>query len=77
MEAEKMQYDSGNTVMGFISGIIGGIGSYVLDIKIHFLTDMAVAIITALLCGAAGVAGKEAYQIIKKRIVRRWNSKKD
>lgn len=67
METIKM-HDSSNTVMGFVSGIVGGIGSFILEIKIGLMNDMLVAIITALLCGAAGVAGKEAYQFLKLRI---------
>ncbi|MBS0647385.1 MAG: hypothetical protein JSR97_12470 [Verrucomicrobia bacterium] len=73
METYKMQ--SGNTAMGFISGIIGGIGSFLLDIKIGLMSDMLVAILTATLCGAAGVAGKEAYQFLKRKIKTKWNSK--
>ncbi len=62
---------NGNNFLGFISGILGGVGSYLLNIKIGVLDDMMIAILTALLCGAAGVAGKEAYQAFKKKIKKR------
>lgn len=65
---QKMQTYNGNTAVGFVSGILGGTGSFLLDIKVSFLSDMTIAIITALLCGAAGVAGKEAYLFIKRKI---------
>lgn len=79
METHRM-HTEGNTTMGFISGVVGGFGSFLLDIKIGVMDDMLVAIITACLCGAAGVAGKEAYHFLKLKLQKRWrvkNSKKD
>lgn len=57
-----------NTLIGFISGILGGSGSFLLQIQANFWGTMMIAILTALLCGAAGVAGKEAYYFCKQRI---------
>lgn len=62
-----MQQHHINSFIGFISGLFGGVGSFLLDIKIGFLSDFAIAIITATFCGAAGVAGKEAYLFVKRK----------
>lgn len=73
-------HTEGNTTMGFVSGVVGGLGSFLLDIKIGMMDDMLIAIITACLCGAAGVAGKEAYHFLKIKLQKKWrvrNSKKD
>lgn len=55
----------GNTAIGIISGCLGGLGKYFLQIQTPFLLNILGAIITALLCGAAGVAGKEGYMLVK------------
>ncbi len=68
---KTVQYGQGNTLVGFISGVFGGIGSFMLDIQIGFMSDMMIAILTACLCGAAGVAGKEAYQFVKRKVFKR------
>ena len=70
-----MHYDSGhnglNTIIGFVCGILGGLADYA--IRASPLTIFAVmqAGITALICGAAGVAGKEVYIYIKKKITKK------
>ena len=70
-----MHYDSGhnglNTIIGFVCGILGGLVDYA--IRASPLTIFAVmqAAITALVCGGAGVAGKEVYIYIKKKIIKK------
>lgn len=68
---QKVQTYDGNTTVGFVSGLLGGAGSFLLDIKIGLMSDMLVAVLTAFLCGFAGIAAKEAVQycksIIKKK----------
>jgi hypothetical protein len=61
----------GNTFIGIISGCVGGLGKYLLQIHTPFLINMFGAIITAMLCGAAGVAGKEVYVWVRKTIIKR------
>lgn len=70
-----MHYDSGhnglNTIIGFVCGILGGLVDYA--IRASPLTIFAVmqAALTALICGAAGIAGKEVYIYIKKKITKK------
>lgn len=71
-------FDSGNnsinTTIGFVCGILGGSVDFLLRIQFSSLTifnpliifAMLQAAFTALLCGAAGVAGKELYTKRKK-----------
>jgi phage shock protein PspC (stress-responsive transcriptional regulator) len=66
-----MQQYQGNTAIGIIAGMLGGLGKYFLQIQTPFLLNIIGAIITAMLCGAAGVAGKEGYVLIKKFIQKR------
>lgn len=60
--------DNNNTAIGFIGGLLGGTGSYTLlqiqETSIH----LAVAVGTALLCGFAGIAGKDFYYFIKHKL---------
>ncbi|MDE3185273.1 MAG: hypothetical protein KGM16_17815 [Bacteroidota bacterium] len=60
----EMQDDT-NTAIGFVSGILGGTGSFLLQIQTNLLSNMTVAVLTALLCGIAGIAGKELYLFVK------------
>lgn len=70
-----MNYDSGhnglNTIIGFVCGILGGLVDYA--IRASQLTIFAVmqAGITALVCGGAGVAGKELYLYLKNKITKK------
>lgn len=76
-KVEAYNGGNGNTLIGFISGIIGGVGSFILEIKIGLLDDVIVATVTAFLCGAAGVAAKDVYQYFKKKIFKKHKHEKD
>lgn len=65
-----------NTTIGIISGITGGLGKYLLQIQTPFLLNILGAIITAMLCGAAGVAGKEGFMFLRNyylKVLRKRN----
>lgn len=68
-----MHQYQGNTFIGIVAGILGGLGKYLLQIQTPFLLNILGAIITAMLCGAAGVAGKEGYLLVKNFIKKRKN----
>lgn len=68
-----IQYDGNhgggvNTIIGFVCGILGG--SIDFAMRANTLTIIAIvqAGFTALVCGAAGVAGKEFYLYVKTKI---------
>jgi len=68
-----IQFDGGsngvNTTIGFVCGILGGCLKVIItSANILMILPLLSAMLTALLCGAAGVAGKEFYLYIKKRI---------
>lgn len=65
----------GNTLIGILSGLAGGLGKYFLQIQTPFLLNILGAVITALLCGAAGVAGKEGFLLIKTFFKKRKNGR--
>lgn len=55
--------------IGLIGGVIGGVSKYLLQINsVPFVINLIGAAITALICGACGVGGKEAYLFIKKKL---------
>lgn len=66
-----------DTKVGLAAGVIGGLGKYLLQITADasFGEKLFEAAITALICGAAGVGGKEIYSYIKKKIVKRKSKK--
>lgn len=68
-----IQHNSeGNTAVGLFAGLIGGLGKYLLQVNTTpAYLNIIQAVFTALLCGAAGVAGKEIYQVIKRKIKNR------
>lgn len=52
-----------------VPALLGGMGSYFLKISVHpYLVSLGQAALTAFVCGVAGVAGKEIYNFVKKRI---------
>ena len=58
-----------NTRVGFLCGFAGGFGKFLLQINnTSYIANLAGAIITAVICGAAGVAGKELYQYCKRKL---------
>ena len=84
-----IQLDSGNsqfnTAIGFVCGILGGCLKFVLtSTNMLMIFAMLQAMLTALLCGAAGVAGKELwtkrkgiYKFVVKKITRKKNNHVD
>ena len=61
-----------NTRIGIGSGILGGVGKYLLEIPSHinFGTALYHTIITALISAACGLLVKDAYGWIKRKIKR-------
>lgn len=55
-----------NTVLGFVCGAIGGVIKLLTSVEPYHWSHIVQAAITAIICGAAGVAGKELYYFIKK-----------
>ncbi len=72
-----------NTRIGLLAGMIGGMFKYImLQMQVEGFGESAMkAALTALLCGLAGVAGKEIYSFLKVRITivftRKKKEKKD
>ncbi len=63
-----MQNYQGNTRVGLISGIAGGLGKYFLQINTPVILNVMGAIFLAFICGIAGVAGKEVYFLTRNYI---------
>jgi hypothetical protein len=61
-------YNNHDSKIGLLSGLVGGVGKYFLQINEPFAINLLQASITALICGVAGVAGKEIYIAIKKQL---------
>lgn len=57
-----------NTKVGLLAGMIGGMWRYImLQVNTQgFGESLMKAAFTALICGVAGVAGKEIYGLLKK-----------
>lgn len=80
---QVIQFDSGNnalnTTIGFVCGILGGcLKFHLTSASMLMIFAMFQAVLTALLCGAAGVAGKELwtkrkllYQYVKIKLTRK------
>lgn len=68
-----MHYNESNTFLGLICGIVGGLFKYFLQMHTVFYINVLQAAMTALICGAAGVAGKEGYLFIKVMIKKMRN----
>lgn len=63
-----------NTYIGVVCGVIGGSVHLVQEL---IDKDLMEAVITAAICGFAGVAGKELYVILKKFTCKIIQSKKN
>lgn len=68
--------------IGFISGAVGGLAYYVINIP-HtiislnpYLINLFQAAITATLCGFLGVAGKQLFASLRKWYLNRKNKVK-
>jgi hypothetical protein len=70
MNAVQQYFGEQNTRIGFVSGLVGGFAKFISTVEISSLNRLAEAAITALVCGAAGVVGKEIVVAIKKKINR-------
>lgn len=59
--------DSNNNGWAILCGMVGGSAKFLAQIhSSSFMTNFFGSLLTALMCGAAGVAGKELYLYIKK-----------
>lgn len=70
-------YFETNTRIGLLAGMIGGMWKYImLQVQVEGFGESAMkAAATALICGLAGVAGKEIYGFLKKHITVRFKRK--
>jgi len=57
-----------DTWIGLIAGSLGGATKFFLNIQEHFGVRFFEAGITALFCGLMGVAGKELWYYLKKKV---------
>jgi hypothetical protein len=68
----KIEMQNTNTAIAFISGIFGGTGASILiQIQSHPWLHFSVTLITAFLCGVAGLLGKDLYLLIKHSLKKR------
>ncbi len=74
MKQHVIQLDEGNTVVGMLSGFVGGFTTYLLQLHSSYWMNLLQAGITALICGIGGVAGKEFYLFVK-RYIKKKNEK--
>lgn len=68
MKAVQQYFGEHNTKIGFISGAIGGFLKFITTVEASSFLKLIEAAITALICGAAGVIGKDAYTFIKSKL---------
>jgi hypothetical protein len=59
---------TGNTATGFVFGLIGGFGKFILSVHPAFWQNLLEAACIAVVSGACGVAGKEGYTFLKKKL---------
>lgn len=70
-----MAYDQSNTtIIGMISGMIGGMFKYIF-LDMGLMGRMVEAGFTAFFCGVMGVAGKYAFERVKKWYYKRLKNK--
>lgn len=68
----KMGYNERLNAIGITSGCIGGVSKYFLQIhNTPFMMNLLGAAFTALICGVCGVAGKELYVFVKKKVLKK------
>lgn len=70
MNAVQHYFGEQNTRIGFVSGLLGGIAKFISTVEVSSIHRLIEAAITALVCGAAGVVGKEIVVFVKKKINR-------
>lgn len=64
-----MDNGNNNTLIGFAFGFAGGLARLVAQINTApYSVTLSKALLTAFLCGMAGVAGKEVYLWVRKKI---------
>ena len=68
MNAVQQYFGQQNTQIGFVSGLLGGFAKFISDVEVSSIHRLVEAAITALVCGGAGVVGKEIVVFIKKKI---------
>lgn len=69
---------STNNPLAFISGVVGGIVQYFMNIhlNIDFWSKLLESAITAGVCGFVGIAGKEIFVVLKESILDYFKSPK-
>ncbi|MGN6604558.1 MAG: hypothetical protein ACTHK8_19015 [Ginsengibacter sp.] len=65
--------DYNNNTIGVVSGLVGGLGKFYLQIQTPFILNIMGAILTAFLCGVAGMAGKELFVLIRNHFKKSKN----
>lgn len=59
-----------NRLLAFVIGVFTGTIKFLLVSNPNYPVSLLQAVFTALLCGVAGVAGKELYGLCKRKIKR-------
>ena len=62
--------DKINSLLAFVAGVFGGSIKFLLVSNPNYPVSLLQAVLTALLCGFAGVVGKELYGWCKRKIKR-------
>lgn len=62
-----------DNLIGVVMGMVGGAAKFYLTIPSDFFIRFAEAGLTALFCGAMGVAGKELWYGVRRKIKRKKN----
>lgn len=60
-----------NNTIGFAIGMVGGTVKFLTALPAEFFPNLIGASVTALICGACGIAGKELYIYIKRKLKRK------
>lgn len=69
-----MDNGQNNTIIGFAFGFAGGLARMVAQINTApYTVTLSKALLTAFLCGMAGVAGKEVYLWCRRKIKAKRN----
>lgn len=68
MKAVQQYINSHDTKIGFIIGMISGMIKYVVQTEPSFWLRLGESALIALICGAAGVIGKDMILLVKRKL---------
>jgi len=67
MKAVQQYINSHDTKIGFIIGMITGTIKYIAQTEPSFWLRLSESALIALICGAAGVVGKDMILLVKRK----------